>query len=387
MAVLAALLGSVAIVGARADSQSSTKQQSVAYQIDPAHDGQAQVRHLNPPFKQVWSVDLGAPVSYPLIADGRVFVTVANSEGYGTQLYALDRVSGAKLWHKAISGTYLWSNAAYENGQVFVVNFDGLLKAFDAATGNLDWSVQLPGQYAFSAPPTASGGQVFVGGAGSGGTLYAVDESNGHVNWTNAVENGDESSPAVGGGGVYVSYPCQVYSFAPITGQQRWHYSGNCEGGGGKTAVYSSKRLFSRDSGNNLIFDSKTGNVVGPFSALTAPAVFKDASRTLIEVALWNGVLSAINVATGEVLWTFKGDNSLVTAPLVINGNVIEGANSGNLYALDGDTGSVLWSTDVGSSIPGPDEQNVSQPLTGLGAGERTLVVPAGNIVYAFKGK
>jgi len=49
-------------------------------------------------------------------------------------------------------------------------------------------SVQLPGQYAFSSPPTAEGGFVYVGGAGDGGTVYAVDEKNGAVVWTENVE-------------------------------------------------------------------------------------------------------------------------------------------------------------------------------------------------------
>ena len=39
---------------------------------------------------------------------------------------------------------------------------------------------------------------------------------------------------------------------------------------------------------------------------------------------------------------------------------------------------------DVGAGIPRPDEQNVSQPLTGLGAGQGLLVVPAGNRLAAY---
>ena len=41
-------------------------------------------------------------------------------------------------------------NAAYESGKVFVVNNDGLMKAFDAPTGTLLWSVLLPGQFFFT---------------------------------------------------------------------------------------------------------------------------------------------------------------------------------------------------------------------------------------------
>jgi hypothetical protein len=54
------------------------------------------------------------------------------------------------------------------------------------------------------------------------------------------------------------------------------------------------------------------------------------------------------------------------------------------LYALDLTDGAVAWSANVGAGIPAPDEQNVSQPLTGLAAGEGLLVVPAGNLLVAY---
>jgi outer membrane protein assembly factor BamB len=148
-----------------------TKGTAVAYQIDAAHSG-AQFDSVTPPLTQRWSRDLGGQISYPLIAGGRIFVTVANQNSYGTKLYALDETSGATLWGPVdLGGTYNWSNAAYDSGHVFVVNYDGLLRAFDAASGALQWSKQLPEQYSFDSPPTASGGVVYVVGAGTGVTL------------------------------------------------------------------------------------------------------------------------------------------------------------------------------------------------------------------------
>jgi outer membrane protein assembly factor BamB len=114
-------------------------------------------------------------MSYPLIADGRVFVTVKNpSPASGTTLYALNAVNGAVIWSFNLAGSFWWSAACYENGSVFAINNDGLLRSFDGATGNLIWSVQLPGQYFFTAPPTAFNGVIYLSGAGSGGTVYAV---------------------------------------------------------------------------------------------------------------------------------------------------------------------------------------------------------------------
>src|SRR5436189_154077 len=79
--------------------------------------------------------------------------------------------------------------------RVFAVTYDGRVSARAADTGAEQWSVKLD-QYSFSSPPTAVDGTVYVGGAGSGGTLYALDEGTGAVRWSRPVANGDNSSPA-----------------------------------------------------------------------------------------------------------------------------------------------------------------------------------------------
>src|ERR671931_1017593 len=185
---------------------------AVTYQVDVAHRGVQTDDQLVPPLGRRWTATLPGYVSYPLIAGGYVYVTV---QGNGAQLVALRQSDGSTAWSAAIPGTYSWASAAYDGGRVFAVNFDGVLRAFAGDTGALQWSTQLPGQYAFTSPPTASAGVVYVGGAGSGGTLYAVDESNGNVLATQSVMNGDVSSPALSGSAVFVSYACnQAYGFA-----------------------------------------------------------------------------------------------------------------------------------------------------------------------------
>jgi outer membrane protein assembly factor BamB len=382
LAMLLALIGASAVpsVAAPPNPTAGCVTLAVTYQISVSHDGCSSDSSIARPLTQRWSRDFTGPVSYPLIADGKVFVTVADvpNFGYGTTLYALDQATGATLWSHAITGTYYWSNAAYDAGRVFVVNFDGLLQAFDAASGAPAWAVQLPGQYAFSSPPTADGGVVYAGGAGSGGTLYAVSESDGAVLWTQPVSNGDHSSPALSATDVFVSYACGlVYAFDRTTGQLRWFSNGPCEGGGGKTPVYHADRVYARDSFGNKLLDASTGDLLGTFQAGPAPAFAGKISLFL------NG--STLQANSGHrTLWTFSGDGGLDSAPIVVGATVFVGSSSGMLYGLDLRRGGVVWSTNVGAGIPGPDEQNVSQPLTGLGAGQGLLVVPAGNRLAAY---
>jgi hypothetical protein len=144
---------------------------AVAYHIDVAHTGNQPTTALRPPLARRWSVDLGGAVSYPLIAGGRVFVTVGDDTNFnGGKLLALDLATGAPSWGPIdVPAMQMWLNAAYDQGRVYVLNFDGRLAAFDAQTGAPLWDVNLPGQYAFMSAPAATGGMVFVDGYHSEG--------------------------------------------------------------------------------------------------------------------------------------------------------------------------------------------------------------------------
>jgi outer membrane protein assembly factor BamB len=358
--------------------------QSVAWQNDAIHDGFDPASSLVPPLVVKWSRDLSASVfsiSYPLIAQGLVFITSATTTKT-MELMALDEHTGATVWSADV-GNCCFANAAYDSGKVFVVNNDGLMKAFDAAAGTPLWSVNLPGQSSFTSPPTASNGIVFTGGAGSGGTAYAVDETNGAVLWTMPVENGDHSSPAVIEGNVYVSYACpQAYGFNTATGQQLWHYESCCEGGGGKTPVVHDGQVYVRDSfctpgSLGLVLDAGTGTKTGEFNSDVPPAFIGD-----LAVYLQSGTLRGVDLPSAQVVWSFAGDGGLQSAPLIVNETIYIGSSFGTLFGLN-TSGEQIWSTQVGSTIPAPDEQNQTV-TTGLGAGDGLLIVPADTILVAY---
>ena len=365
----------------RDDDETPPAAGAIAYQIDPAHSGATADPVATP--AAAWSRDLGAPISYPLIAGGRVFVTVANTASYGTRLFALDATTGDTVWGPvSLGGVYYWSGLAYDGGRVFTVNGDGVMSAFDAATGAQAWTTQLPGQYSFSSPPTARDGYVYTGGAGSGGTVYAVRQADGGVAWTAAVANGDNSSPAVSSTGVYVSYACgQSYGFAPATGALLWYRPTGCSGGGGKTPVLGGGKLYVRDFSYPAILDAGTGAELGLWQT-SGPAPALDGVNRYV---LTGSTLRAENAGSGSLQWSFDGDGELSSAPIVAGDTVFVGSATGGLYGLSSATGAVTWSTNVGSPIPRPDEQNVSQPLTGLASHGGLLVVPAGSALHAFR--
>jgi outer membrane protein assembly factor BamB len=361
---------------------------ALTYQGDPRHDGHQTEGSLSgSSLIKKWTVTLGetggglvgaGDVSYPVIARGRIFVTVENSQSYGTMLYALDARTGAIDWSVGLSGTYGFSALAYDGRRIFALNFDGLLTAFRAATGRELWASQMPGQYSFTAPPTAYDGIVYVAGAGSGGTVYAVTEDRGVLRWMQPVENGDKSSPAVDDSGLYVSYACQQDYRFDLSGQPVWHYSGSCEGGGGSTAVLHGNALYARGAYNSpIILSNSSGSLLGTFASRTAPAFGRTNMYTV-----YNGNLIAVDPSGSPNRWTFS-NGSLVTAPVVSRGVVFVGSSSGTVYGVSTTSGTQVWSGTAGSTIVGPDEQN-ADVLVGMAIGGGLLVVPAANKLTVF---
>jgi outer membrane protein assembly factor BamB len=359
--------------------------QAVAYQLDPAHAGRIDLgAPPSFPADPAWVATVAGDVTYPLVAGGKVFVV---AQGASTaELVALDLATGAVAWGPVTASGTTWRIAshAFDRGRVFTIDFDGVLRAFDAATGAAAWTVDLPWQYAFTAPPTALGGVVYVGGAGSGGTVYAVAEDDGRILWTHPVANGDDSGPAVGLDGVYVSYPCQVYKLDLLTGAPIWHWSTGCSGGGGATIALGHGKVHVRDWVRDpvgIVLDAFDATFLGTFGAgrtmVPIPALGGDATFFLT-----SGLLEARDLA-GALRWSFRVDapptSGTLGAPAIVLGDaVVAGASTGAVYALDAATGALRWTGDAGASIAGGD--------TGaLAAGEGYLVVPAGRRIVAWK--
>ncbi len=358
---------------------------AVAFQINAQHTGAQLDSTFVPPLLKRWSVDLGGAVSYPLIAGGRVFVTVAAGEHNGTTLVALDLVTGTVVWGPiAIPSTLQWSNAAYDDGQVFVTDDDGLLQAFDAETGTVSWSFTLStmGGPLVNSPPTAFAGVVYVSGDGF---LDALDEESGALLWTTTIFNGNGSAPVIGDDAVFGAYfPEEMYRFAAQTGAEVWEHLGNQpeNSTGGATPALCGGLLFTRgatDLLDGLILDTEDGAVRGTFPRGGTPAF--SGTQSFFSSA---GKLHARDIETMNPAWSFAGDGNLVSAPIVVGSNVYIGSTSGMLYALDAATGQDIWSDDVGAPIAATREPSAIAPLTGFAEADGFLVVPATNTLVAY---
>jgi outer membrane protein assembly factor BamB len=117
-----------------------------------------------------WTRQLEAPVlSSPCAASGKLFVVAGGSGGGQATITALNVTDGSVAWQRQLgaSGPQL-SSPAYSGGLIFVGLSTGILKAFDARSGEPAWEYSSPaGQYGITSSPAIVNGDVlFAGGDG-----------------------------------------------------------------------------------------------------------------------------------------------------------------------------------------------------------------------------
>jgi len=257
------------------------------------------------------------------------------------------------------------------------------MSAYDGKTGTLLWTALAPyTRY----PITAANGVVYdVSGPGScsftSEVVTAVRETDGAMLWQQCIQevNGAASGVAVTDVGVCLAFTIdKAYSLNPASGITTWRFDGSTGSTtGALTSVVYAGRLYVRDPSGGVVLDLRSGRQVGTFAAGPAPPAFSGSTGFFLSA----GTLAARDVSTNALLWSFTGDGSLDSAPIVVNGYVYVGSSAGNLYALHVDSGAQAWTVNTGSGISDPREGFLT---TGLTAAEGVLLVPSGSYLVAY---
>ena len=356
---------------------------ATSYQLNARHDGSADDGRREPTaLTEAWTTSIHGHVSYPLIAAGRVFVTVGHNGGpFGSEpkfsdLVAFDQATGDELWRRPVGGSYQTANLAYGDGRVYSVNYDGFVEAFDPLTGMSLWKEQ-PSSLVGSvmSPPTVVGERVYVNGSDR---MAAASSDTGAMTWV--ADSAGESSPAVAGSGVYTGGACFAANRNDAeTGGFVWRQISDCEGGTGRSVVLAGGYVYLREHlDSNLVLDAETAEIVAQHDAKFAPA-FQGGRGFFVDNV---GDLVARSAPSMAPLWTFRAPAALVTAPIVANGTVYVGTASGALYGIDAVDGSVRWSDDVGELVAPDDNSVATDPGTAVGQGMLVVTTTTGLRAY-----
>ena len=300
-----------------------------------------------------WKVEVGTGYATPILVGDRIYMF--SRQGEEEVLAALEAGSGKVIWRSAYPAGFKMNPATARHGpgpkstptfagnRLFTLGMAGVVSAFDAQSGKRLWQKSGPAAqplYHTATSPVVDGNLVIVHlGGHNDGALTAFDAATGDVRWTWTGDGPAYGSPLV----VDLSGTRQVVTFTQT----------NFVGVSRETGQLLWKRPYTTASTTT----SQT------------PLLFRD---TIIESGRGNGI-TAFRVRKGEE-WTTENvwhtdDVSVHMSDVVAINGVLFGLshlNSGQYFALDLETGKVLWTSD-------PRQ------------GEHAAIARAGNTIFSLE--
>lgn len=318
----------------------------------------------------LWEVDVGGPVSAtPVIAGGVVYIG-----SYDGSLDAINLRSGAIQWTYE-TGTAveepnlkiplgITGSAAVADGVVYLGDASAKVHAIDQQSGTALWTTIVDNQPEASiwSSPVVVGNTLFVGvasiakGQGFRGNVVALDASSGEVRWQSFMV--PEGADGAG-----------VFAVPAIDEQRGLLYIGTQNAYTAHPAPYGNPISM-------VALDMESGDTVWAFNAPpnggdNAPiddvafsaspnlfsATINGINRDLVGEGQKSGVYWALDRDTGEVVWqstvspsgflggmegTSAVSNGVIAVPAT-DWPEVDGAAQGMVVVLDAATGEILW--------------------------------------------
>lgn len=294
-------------------------------------------------------------VADPTIADVQVVLPAAAPNdawsqpgGNASKVLGHLELSGspARIWSAKIAGTSgrtrLAAAPVVANGTLFVMDTEGAVHAFDAATGAQRWQVSTikskeNRSAAFGGGVSFDGGRLYA--TNGLGDVVALDPATGAEAWRKKPGGPLRGAPSVGESNLYVvSQDNQLFALSQTDGSTVWAQSGTLESQGvfGAAAPAISQ-----------------GTVVAGFSSGELNAYRYENGRTL-----WSDSLSRSTIST-----SVSSLADIDAEPVIDQGRVYAVGQGGRMAAIELASGQRLW------------EQNIAGISTPWIAGEWLFVV------------
>ncbi len=259
------------------------------------------------------------------------------------------------LWQAALDGP-VRTSITVVGSKAYVGCFGGSVYALDASNGKTIWNYKTGGDV--WSTPTFANGKVFVGS--NDWSVHALNDADGSQVWSFPTGGGVFSSPTVVDNVVYVgSTDRNMYALDANTGAKIWNYTtiGEIRSSAAVVngVVYFGCFLGDTDQGSGAFYalNAATGAII--WSSPTGDGdTYTNSSPAVVDNVVYIGStdsnLYAFRTSDGAKLWVFNTAGSVSAAPAVYNGVVYVGSDTGDFYAINCATGTQVWSYKTSNS-------------------------------------
>ena len=239
------------------------------------------------------------------------------------------------------------------DGKVIAADINGLVSAFDIATGKVIWKTEV-GSELFGGVAAGSG---IIAVGSTEAEVIILDAKTGAEKWRNLVSSEIVSAPGIGDGKVVVrTVDGKLFALNAKTGLREWTYdrtvpaltirgtsSLSLERGVAVTGFANGKIVLFAMNNGRPIWEKRVTNPSGSseldrmVDADATPVIFGD----VVYAVTFNGNIAAFNVKDGTVAWQRELSSY---QNMSVGGQIISVTDSrSNVKALDRRTGGTLW--------------------------------------------
>lgn len=249
----------------------------------------------------------------------------------------------------SIAGGAVYTAPVMADDKAFIATYDGRLTAVDAYTGEATWSKKLGEDYYYMGIPSYYDGLVYITYAESGtysNAISALDAETSSVIWTAYTTGFCSRSTVVAVDGVVYTADSYgyVYAFDAYDGTGLWSYGCGYQIVQGPSLIdglvvcgsYGSGELFALDLDGNLVWSRTLYPIISAAGG----------GGGMVFVGDMEGMLYALDSQTGDIVWSLGGYSMFVfSTPVFCDGMLFVTAYNGAVACIDASTGAEIWRT------------------------------------------